>query len=241
MLVKTLLAATALAQAATAAPAAPPILEDRQTACQSVHVFIARGSTEPYPGRQGALADAICSGVSGGCGYEDIQYPATFENYCASAGAGVKNGLAQITAYAQRCPNAKLVLTGYSQGGHVVSDILGGGGGTFPGSPQCTQGTTGALSPTTSPGNKIAAALFFGDVRHTPSQSYNVGTAPSSAKGIWPRTGSGLSALNAFSSKLRSWCDAGDPACASGNNGQVHTGYFQKYVPDAAAWAKTKL
>ncbi|KAK8128674.1 hypothetical protein PG984_009782 [Apiospora sp. TS-2023a] len=237
MLVKNLLAATALAQAATASP----VLEDRQTACQSVHVFIARGSTEPYPGRQGALADAICSGVSGGCGYEDIQYPATFENYCASAGAGVKNGLAQITAYAQRCPSAKLVLTGYSQGGHVVSDILGGGGGTFPGSPQCTQGTTAALSPSTSPGNKIVAALFFGDVRHTPSQSYNVGTAPSSAKGIWPRTGSGLSALNAFSSKLRSWCDAGDPACASGNNGQVHTGYFQKYVPDAAAWAKTKL
>ncbi|KAK7955959.1 uncharacterized protein PG986_005181 [Apiospora aurea] len=236
MLVKNLLAATALAQAATAAP----LIEERQAACQSVHVFIARGSTEPYPGRQGALADAICSGVSGGgCGYEDIQYPATFENYCASAGAGVKNGLAQITAYARRCPQAKLVLTGYSQGGHVVGDILGGGGGEFQG---CTQGTTGALSPSTSPGNQIAAALFFGDVRHTPSQSYNTGgNAPSSAKGIWPRTGSGLSALNAFSSKLRSWCDAGDPACASGNNGQVHTGYFQKYVPEAAAWAKTKL
>ncbi|KAK8080816.1 hypothetical protein PG997_008634 [Apiospora hydei] len=119
MLVKNLLAATALAQAATAAPAAG-VIESRQTACQSVHVFIARGSTEPYPGRQGALVDAICSGISGGCGYEDIQYPATFENYCASAGAGVKNGLAQITAYARRCPQAKLVLTGYSQGGHVV-------------------------------------------------------------------------------------------------------------------------
>ncbi|KAK8052232.1 hypothetical protein PG993_003617 [Apiospora rasikravindrae] len=235
MLVKTLLAAAALAQAATAAP----IIESRQTACHSVHVFIARGSTEPYPGRQGALADAICSGLSGSCGYEDIQYPATFENYCDSAGAGVKNGRSQIAAYAQRCPGAKLVLTGYSQGGHVVGDILGGGGGQFQG--QCTQGTTGALSPTTSPGKQIAAALFFGDVRHTPSQSYNTGSAPSSAKGIWPRTGSGLSALNAFSSKLRSWCDAGDPACASGNDGQVHTGYFEKYVPEAAAWAKTKL
>lgn len=149
MLVKNLLTATALAQAATAAPAS--VIEDRQTACQAVHVFIARGSTEHYPGRQGALADAICSGVSGGCGYEDIQYPATFENYCASAGAGVKNGISQLTAYAQRCPNAKLVLTGYSQGGHVVGDILGGGGGNFQG---CTQGTTAALSPSTSPGNK---------------------------------------------------------------------------------------
>lgn len=148
MLVKNLLAATALAHAATAAPLD---LEERQAACQAVHVFIARGSTEPYPGRQGALADAICAGVSGGCGYEDIQYPATFENYCASAGAGVKNGIAQLNAYAKRCPSAKLVLTGYSQGGHVVGDILGGGGGNFQG---CTQATTPALSATSSPGNQ---------------------------------------------------------------------------------------
>ena len=138
--------------ALTGLAAASPIttLEGRQAACQSVHVFIARGSTEPYPGGQGALATAICSGVTS-CGYEDITYPATFENYCASAGAGVSNGIAQITAYANRCPNAKLVLTGYSQGGHVVGDILGGGGGSFQG---CTQATNTALNPASGPGAK---------------------------------------------------------------------------------------
>lgn len=93
--------------------ASPMEIEERQ-ACQAVHIFIARGSAEPYPGRQGALATAICSGVTN-CGYEDIMYPATFENYCSSVSTGITNGKAAITSYATRCPNAKLVLTGYSQ------------------------------------------------------------------------------------------------------------------------------
>lgn len=89
-------------------------LAGRQAPCQAVHIFIARGSEEPYPGRQGALATAICSGLTS-CGYEDIMYPATFTSYCTSVQSGVTNGTAAITAYATRCPNAELVLTGYSQ------------------------------------------------------------------------------------------------------------------------------
>ncbi|KAK8010221.1 carbohydrate esterase family 5 protein [Apiospora arundinis] len=208
MLVKNILTATALAQAAVAAPAS--VIEDRQAACQAVHVFIARGSTEPYPGRQGALADAICAGVSGGAATRTSSTPRP------------PSSSSRATRRAATSSGTSWEAAGATSRG-------------------CTQATTPALSPSSSPGNQIAAALFFGDVRHTPNQAYNVGSAPKSANGIWPRTGSGLSALNAFSSKLQSWCDAGDPACASGNNGQVHTGYFQKYVPDAAAWAKTKL
>lgn len=105
--------ATALAVLPAAALAAP-VIEERQQPCQAVRVFIARGSTEPYPGRQSKIVSAVCSGISS-CGYEDIRYPATFEAYCSSVSAGVANGIAQITAYAARCPNAKLVLTGYSQ------------------------------------------------------------------------------------------------------------------------------
>lgn len=99
----------------TGIDASPVELDERQQApCQSVQVFIARGSTEPYPGRQGALANAICRN-NPSCGYQDIVYPATFENYCSSVQAGVVSGTALITAYAARCPNSKLVLTGYSQ------------------------------------------------------------------------------------------------------------------------------
>lgn len=85
--------------------------------CSSVRVFIARGTDEPYPGRQGALADAICakSEDPNSCAYEDIVYPAGFDTYCDSAYAGVTGGTQQITDYVAECPESKVVLTGYSQ------------------------------------------------------------------------------------------------------------------------------
>lgn len=125
------------------------VIPRQEEPCDAVHVFIARGSTEPYPGRQSAVADAVCADITP-CGSEDIIYPATFEDYCNSAGAGVANGTAQVTAYAERCPDAKLILTGYSQGGHVVGDVLGGGGGPFQ---DCEQAVNEPLSPDTAPGS----------------------------------------------------------------------------------------
>ncbi|KAI1801273.1 carbohydrate esterase family 5 protein [Daldinia bambusicola] len=234
MLTRPLLFAAAFGAAA----ATPVNLDERQTKCEDVHFFIARGSVEPYPGRQVDLVSRVCEGLSS-CGYEDIIYPATYENYCDSAFAGVTNGTAQIKAYVESCPESKLVLTGYSQGGHVVGDILGGGGGRVQ---DCTQKTSTPLSPETSPGNKIVAVTFFGDVRHTASQSYNLGTG-ADGNGIWPRSGSRLESLNKFSELLHSWCFADDPVCG-GRNGtdyNWHTAYFNATTPEAAAWVKTKL
>lgn len=93
-----------------------PTLRSRQAEdCDAVHIFLARGTSEEYPGRQISVVNATCNGLSS-CGYEDIQYPASFvPDYCTSVGVGVVNGTAQITAYATRCPNAQLVLSGYSQ------------------------------------------------------------------------------------------------------------------------------
>lgn len=113
MLTSTILATYGLLSLALAAPAVK--IEERQAACHSVHVFLARGTSEPYPGRQSSVVSAICNGISN-CGYEDITYPASMSpTYCASVSAGVTSGTSQITAYANRCPNAKLILTGYSQ------------------------------------------------------------------------------------------------------------------------------
>jgi acetylxylan esterase len=93
-----------------------PTLSSRQAqACDAVHVFLARGTSEDYPGRQINVVNAVCEGISS-CGYEDILYPASFlPDYCTSVGEGVVNGTAQITAYAAKCPDAQLVLSGYSQ------------------------------------------------------------------------------------------------------------------------------
>ncbi|CAJ2500850.1 Uu.00g037030.m01.CDS01 [Anthostomella pinea] len=81
------------------AAATPLNLADRQTSCDSVHFFIARGSGKPYQCRQGALVNATCVGIAS-CGSEDIQYPAAFSDYCNSVSTGINNGIAQLTAYA---------------------------------------------------------------------------------------------------------------------------------------------
>lgn len=31
--------------------------------CDDVHMFLARGNNEPYPGRQAALVEAVCDGL----------------------------------------------------------------------------------------------------------------------------------------------------------------------------------
>lgn len=125
--------------------------------CEDVHIFIAKGNNEPYPGRQGVLVDAICADLpsSVSCGYENIMYDNDLsDNYCTSVSQGDVNGKEQMTQYAANCPNAKLVLSGYSQGSNIVGDILGGGGGPF-GHPQaCTIDEFTGINPYTSPGNQ---------------------------------------------------------------------------------------
>lgn len=95
-----------------------PALEARQHAdssCETVHIFLARGTTEDYPGPLLDVATAICDGVDS-CGYEDIVYPASYlPDYCTSEGLGVVHGTSQVEDYASGCPGAQLVLAGYSQ------------------------------------------------------------------------------------------------------------------------------
>lgn len=93
-----------------------PVLEVRQTEdCEAVHFFLARGTTEDYPGPLIDVVNATCAGIKS-CGYEDIEYPASYlPDYCTSEGLGVVHGTSQVEDYAKRCPDAQLVLAGYSQ------------------------------------------------------------------------------------------------------------------------------
>lgn len=129
----------------------------RQDDCDDVHIFLAKGNNETEPGRQQKLVDAICSGLDN-CDYENIHFDNRYETvFCESLEEGAKNGRAQLTDYAERCPDAKLVVSGYSQGAHVVGDILGGGGGTF--FQDCVQSPNNALDPKTSPGDRSELLL----------------------------------------------------------------------------------
>ncbi|XDG05084.1 hypothetical protein ABKA04_004699 [Annulohypoxylon sp. FPYF3050] len=127
--------------------------------CTETHIFLSRGNNEPYPGRQGKLVEAICSGLSS-CDYEDIVFDNALETeYCGAVEAGRKAGVDQITAYAKKCPDAKLVVSGYSQGAHVMGDVLGGGGGTF--FQGCTTPAAKGLDAGSAPGNKIECDRYF--------------------------------------------------------------------------------
>ena len=85
-----------------------------RAACADVHLFLARGTTEGYPGLLGSLATMVTDSINGST-YENIMYPATQEGETPSYQEGIANGTAQVQSYAAACPDSKLVLLGYSQ------------------------------------------------------------------------------------------------------------------------------
>jgi acetylxylan esterase len=126
--------------------------------CKPFHVFIVRGSDEPYPGRQGNVTHQICSKLgSDQCSFENIEYPARSSawgkgEWCKSAAKGALNGQAQLAGYSKQCPDSKLILLGYSQGGSVAQDVLGGGGGPAFG---CEQAFNGPLESSVGDQSKL--------------------------------------------------------------------------------------
>jgi len=61
-------------------------------------------------------------------------------------------------------------------------------------------------------------------------ESFQKGTDVNGGEGLFPRLPS--ESLEKFSPILGSWCDNGDPFCASGNDVSVHLGYIQEYQDD---------
>lgn len=108
------------------------------TSCHDYQLFIARGSDEPYPGRASTLIRDVCGKLTKDgkvtCGYEDIVFNANVSTapapaYCVSTAEGSSNGQQQMKTYASKCKDSNLILIGYSQGGIVAQDVMGGGGG----------------------------------------------------------------------------------------------------------------
>jgi acetylxylan esterase len=150
--------------------AANPIdvdLEARQS-CPGVYVFGARETTVPsgYGTSQG-LVNMVLSTYSGSQA-SPISYPACGGqsscggiSYDESARQGTAAVVSAVTSLNQRCPNTKIVLIGYSQGGQIMDNALcGGAGATLSGN---------AL-------NAVKAAIFMGDPHNAPGLPYNVGT-----------------------------------------------------------------
>lgn len=92
----------------------------------AVHMIIARASLEP-PGTGviGGVATQVMQQLPGS-DLVPVDYPATLDNYPTSEAQGVKAMTALVMDYANRCPNSKMVLMGYSQGAQVTADVLCG-------------------------------------------------------------------------------------------------------------------
>ncbi|KAF1351527.1 alpha/beta-hydrolase [Lizonia empirigonia] len=221
------------------------ILAYQSDDCKPYHVFIVRGSDEPYPGRLGNLTSEICKEIgNNNCSFENVEYPAKStawgaDEWCKSASKGAANGQAQVKAYAEKCSDAKLILLGFSQGAAVTQDILGGGGGQVF---QCTQDTNPALDRSSSPGSNVFAAVTFGAVVRSKGQNFTVGEGVN-YNGQRARTPEQLQALQKYSSVFLDYCHYGDPMCAVGSepaNVTAHLDYFLEHNEEVSKWIAGK-
>jgi acetylxylan esterase len=212
--------------------------------CQTFHHFLARGSTSPYPGHVIETVGKVCNALNTkenpkACGYEDVQYWAMNggDKWCISSHEGAINGAEQMRNYTERCPDSHLIVMGFSQGGSVMLDVLGGGGGPLWG---CEQQSNPSMNITSPPGSKVAAALVFGPTRRSANQPYTHGGGQIS-DGSAPRTKEQLAGLQPYADAgiLREYCQPGDPICAPNSDNKdmsKHLNYFDIYGDEAAEW-----
>lgn len=103
-------------------------VEKRQS-CPEIHVFGARETTvSPGYGSSETIVNAIKSAYPGTTS-EAISYPACGgQSSCGGVAYGnsARQGTAAVASavnnFHSSCPNTKLVLVGYSQGGHIMDN-----------------------------------------------------------------------------------------------------------------------
>ncbi|KZV60135.1 carbohydrate esterase family 5 protein [Peniophora sp. CONT] len=210
---------------------------DVRAACPQLHIFGARETTAPPGfGTAGPVVQSIMNAFPGSTS-EVINYPACggqascgSVSYANSVLQGVQAVTNQVNSFNAQCPNTLLVLVGYSQGGQIFDDAFCGGGDT-------NEGLFNTAIPISAAAQaKIPAAIFMGDPRHIPGESFNVGTCQ--ASGFAPRP-AGFQCP--FASRIQSYCDAADPFCCNGNNPAVHQGYAVEFGSAALTFVKNKL
>ncbi|QIW96110.1 hypothetical protein AMS68_001628 [Peltaster fructicola] len=237
------LAALALLRTASAQSSSSTYSADlsTSTACPSkggVHIIVARGSLEAPPyGVQVATKDKILAMIPGSTADGTIGYPDTLTDYINSetSGAIIARGL--ITDYVSRCPGQPLVLTGYSQGAHILGDaLIGQANIAFP--PNAS--VDGALPDSTLA--QVAALVFLGDPSFVLNETFLVGNA--TKNGVFPRNNSALFDNTGLSSRAQTYCDYDDEFCANGASLAVHVSYLPRVsdsivdfvVKSVAAW-----
>jgi len=203
---------------------------DSKGNCPDAHIIVTRASTEaPGEGIIGSLATAVTRASKQTITVEATDYPAALNPYAPSVAAGTRALTTEVTDEATNCPATKIVMMGYSQGAHVIGDVLAGTGRVA--------GFTQFAAVSTDVSDKVRAVVLMGDPRYVPGKSFNAGT--SKTRGLFARGND--ASLDAFAARTQSYCDTGDTFCASGNSVAVHLSYTGKYNNAAEAFILSKI
>ncbi|KLU82147.1 hypothetical protein MAPG_01224 [Magnaporthiopsis poae ATCC 64411] len=206
---------------ASAQQSPPPARPANTTCVSGVHMIVARASEEPPgPGFLGKLANDLVSKIPGS-DFVAVDYPAKLSDYKASQKAGLVAMTNLINDYTAACPNSKIVLMGYSQGAHISADVVCGASET-------TFDNTSALPEDKA--SKIAAVVMMGDPSRNASAPFNKGNA--TKDGVFPRAN--LAGCGALTSRMVSFCSAGDMFCDNGPDLEVHLTYVDTQGQAAA-------
>ncbi|KAJ3032738.1 hypothetical protein HDV00_007176 [Rhizophlyctis rosea] len=212
-----LFAATAILAAASGAMA---------QSCPNIMVYGARETTAPVGmGSAGALVNQVVSAYPGAQSAA-ISYPACGGqsscggvSYDSSQQQGTANIASTVNSFASRCPNAQIVLIGYSQGGQITDQAYCG-----------NKFSAAAVK-------QIKALIYMGSPTNVAGLPYNVGTCTTQGFAAHPKG----YVCGQDGSKIKSYCDSADPYCCTGNDANVHQGYVNEYGSQALAFIKSKL
>lgn len=191
--------------------------------------------------------DASASGTT--AWVESLDYPASLDGfYLGSMNEGARALKAELDELAGCATPPKVVLAGHSQGAHVILQTL---------APQNEFGAASGFSLTAQERAMITGVVLFGDPSYVPGEPWN---APGSGTGwgIFPRRAESLAMLAQYTwedtpagasqpqttSKIRSYCVAGDAFCQSGlapNAIELHNDYMVDFTNDAYAFLQRTL
>jgi hypothetical protein len=215
------------------APAPPPTRWKPDLRCTDYLLATVRGTSERLDSETSLLtpiAEQIAQSEPGRTSRIDVPYPATAANlhttpdgadFGATADQGVTMLVGLLNQTATTCPEQRTVLMGYSQGALIVGDTL------LAPSLRRAGEATGPLSKAAA--EHVTAVVLYGDPRFVGTDTFNAGRYDHHLDG-WggPRR---PGELNAFASRLRSFCVADDFVCQAGGQFQPHLSYYGNGMP----------
>ncbi|MGH1565252.1 cutinase family protein [Mumia sp. DW29H23] len=124
-----------------------------------------------------------------------VSYPASF-NYLASMSSGRTALKSKINSYVSGCPTTKIALFGYSQGAHIVGDVVVG------------------MSSTQRA--RLQGIGLIGDPMFNPALRGKVSKNPSTRGGVWGKRASWPTGVFVYNV-----CNTGDLICANDGTNAV--------------------